>query len=365
MAFKTRVGACLGLALGVLAIAAGPAAAAGRQQVYTSTNAAAGNAVLAFERAGDGSLRPAGSFATGADGTGTGLGNAGAIASSRGGRFLYVVNAGSDNISTFAVRPHRLELVGKIGSRGEGPISVTAHGNLLYVLNAASGTVAGFKGARDGSLVPLSDSKRPILGSGPAEIRFSPDGNVLVVTDKNSNTIDTFAIGPNGRPDPAQSHPSVGEEPFGFDFDSRGHLIVSEAFGGAPDASAVSSYDVASSGALGVISPSVADHQTAACWIAISPDDRVVYTSNTGSGSISSYSLGHDGSLRLLEQVAASTGAGSAPADLTGSRNGRFLIVLLPGTSSVASYRVGGGGSLELVDQIGGVPGSATGLAAH
>jgi 6-phosphogluconolactonase len=365
MAFKTRVGLCLGLAFGVLAVAAGPAAAAGRQQVYTSTNAAAGNAVLAFERAGDGSLKPAGSFATGADGTGSGLGNQGAIAASRGGRFLYVVNAGSDNISTFAVRPHRLELVGRIGSRGDQPISLTTHGNLLYALNAASGTVAGFKGARDGSLTPLSDSKRPILGSGPAEILFSPDGNVLVVTDKDSNTIDTFAIGANGRPGPAQSNPSIGEEPFGFGFDKRGHLVVSEAFGGTPGASAVSSYDVGSSGGLGVISPSVADDQTAACWIAISPNGRVVYTSNTASGSISSYSLGHDGSLQLLEQVAASTGAGSAPTDLVTSRSGRFLTALLPGTDSVASFRVAGGGSLQLVDQIGGVPGSATGLATH
>src|SRR5262249_3993085 len=183
-------------------------------------------------------------------------------------------------------------------------------------------------------------SKRTIAGANSAEIRFSPDGDVLVVTNKDSNTIDTFAIGGDGRPGPAQSHPSVGQEPFGFGFDKRGHLIVSEAFGGTPDASAVSSYDVGSSGALDVISPSVADQQTAACWIAISPNARVVYTSNTGSGSISSCSLGRGGSLELLEQVAASTGAGSAPADLAGSRSGRFLFALLPGTDSVASYRV-------------------------
>jgi 6-phosphogluconolactonase (cycloisomerase 2 family) len=364
MGFKTRAAACLGLAFGVLAVAAGPAAAAGRHQVYTSTNAAAGNAVLAFERAGDGSLRPAGSFATGASGTGNGLGNQGAIASSRGGRFLYVVNAGSDTVSTFAVHPRRLELLGSTASRGEEPISLTTHGNLLYVLNAASGTVAGFTGARDGSLAPLSGSKRPIAGSGPAEVRFSPDGKVLVVTNKDTNTIDTFAIGPNGRPGPAQSHPSVGETPFGFDFDKRGHLIVSEAFGGAAGASALSSYAVGPGGALGVISPSVADHEAAACWIAISPNSRFAYTTNTGSGSISSYSIGDDGSLQLLEQVAASTGVASAPTDLAESRGGRVLIALLPGTDSVASYRVRAGGRLQLVDQVGGVPATATGLAA-
>ncbi len=62
------------ISLATAATAASPAFAASDPvgAVYTQTNAAAGNAVLAFDRASDGSLTPAGSYPTGDLGTGTG-----------------------------------------------------------------------------------------------------------------------------------------------------------------------------------------------------------------------------------------------------------------------------------------------------
>lgn len=47
--------------------------------VYVLTNSPAGNAVLVYGRGGDGSLTPAGSFATGGAGTGSGLGSQNAV----------------------------------------------------------------------------------------------------------------------------------------------------------------------------------------------------------------------------------------------------------------------------------------------
>jgi 6-phosphogluconolactonase len=363
---RTTIRAALSgaLALAALAAAAGPAAASGRSAVYTSTNSASGNQVLAFDRSGKGSLRPAGSFATGGNGTGAGLGSQGALALTRG-HFLYVVNAGSDSISTFSMRHGGLRLRGTVSSGGEQPISLTVHRGLLYVLNAGSGTITGFNGARDGELTALPGSSEPIAGSGPAQVEFSPDGDVLVVTNKDTNTIDTFTVGADGTPGPAQSQPSEGDTPFGFDFDKRDHLIVSEAFGGAAGASAVSSYSLDASGALSTISGSVPDNEAAACWIAITKNGRFAYTTNTGSGSISSYGIARDGSLELLEQLAAATGAGSGPTDLAQSASSRVLLALLPGSGSVAAYRVAGDGGLTPADQVGGVPASATGLAAR
>jgi 6-phosphogluconolactonase (cycloisomerase 2 family) len=339
--------------------------ATGKGAVYTSTNSAAGNEVLAFDRAGNGSLSPAGSFSTGGNGTGGGaggLGNQGALALK--GRFLYVVNAGSDSISTFVVRRGRPQLADTTPSGGDQPISLTVRRGLLYVLNAGSGTISGLSVNR-GGLTPLAGSTEPIGGAGPAQVQFSNGGEALVVTNKATNTIDTFAVGPDGLPGPAQSQPSEGDTPFGFDFDKRGHLIVSEAFGGAPGASAVSSYSLSPSGLLSTISASVPDHEAAACWIEITRNGRFAYTTNTGSGSISSYGIGQDGSLGLLEQVAAATGAGSSPTDLGQTASSRVLFALLPGTGSLAAYRVAGDGGLTAVDQIGGVPVSATGLVAR
>ncbi|MGH2983821.1 MAG: lactonase family protein [Solirubrobacterales bacterium] len=353
------------LALAALAAAAGPAAAAGKSNLYTSTNGASGNQVLAFDRAGDGSLNPAGTFATGGNGTGGGLGNQGALALTRAGRFLYVVNAGSDSISTFAVHRGRLHLQETTSSGGDQPVSLAVRRGLLYALNAGSGTISGLRVTHNGALTPLSGSTEPISGSDPAQVEFSNAGDVLVVTNKATNTIDTFTVDADGRPGPAQPQPSEGDTPFGFEFDRRGHLIVSEAFGGAPGASTVSSYSLSSGGLLSTISASVPDHEAAACWIAITKNGRFAYTTNTGSGSISSYTIAGDGSLGLLEQVAAATGAGSGPTDLAQSASSRVLLALLPGTGSVASYRVGGDGGLTPVDQVGGVPASATGLAAR
>ena len=362
---RTMKRAALGgaLAIAALAAAAGPASAAGRSAVYTESNSASGNRVLAFERAGNGSLTPDGSFAAGGVGTGSGLGSQGALALTRGGQYLYAVNAGSDSISAFAVTPHGLRLRGTTGSGGDQPISLTVRRGLLYALNGGDGTISGFRVANDGSLSPLAGSTTPIAGAGPAQVEFSPGGDVLVVTDKGTNTIDTFTVGSNGLPAAAVSHPSNGQTPFGFEFDKRGHLIVSEAFGGAPGASTLSSYSLGADGALTTISASIADNESAACWVAVTRNGRFAYTTNTGSGSISSYSVGHDGSLGLLAQVAAATGAGSAPTDL--AQSPRTLFALQPGTGSIGAYRVAGDGGLSPVDQAGGVPASAVGLAAR
>ncbi|HET6438560.1 MAG TPA: hypothetical protein VFG59_10895 [Anaeromyxobacter sp.] len=67
--------------------------------VFTMTDDAATNAVLAFARATDGSLTYSGSFPTGGAGSGGGeavLGSQGSVALSGNGRFLLAVNAGSD-----------------------------------------------------------------------------------------------------------------------------------------------------------------------------------------------------------------------------------------------------------------------------
>ena len=120
----------------VPAVGAAPAGA-GRGAVYTLTNQVAGNAVAIFSRARDGSLTPAGAAPTGGAGTGAGLGSQGALALDDGGRRLFAVNAGSNEISSFAVAPDGgLTLVDRVASGGVTPISLTVHRGLLYALNA-------------------------------------------------------------------------------------------------------------------------------------------------------------------------------------------------------------------------------------
>ena len=334
--------------------AAGPPRAAA---VYTLSNATAGNAVLAYDRAADGSLTAAGSFATGGTGTGGGLGNQGAVVLSDNGRFVFAVNAGSNDISALAVRPAGLELADTEPSGGTRPISLSAHGKLLYVLNAGSpANITGFRVKHDGKLEQLAGSTQPLSGPavGPAEVAFSPDGDTLVVTEKGTNQIDLFRVGKDGLAGAATTRASEGMTPFGFDFDKRGNLIVSEAFGGA--ASALSSYAVTGAG-LGTISASVAAAgQKAACWVVVSKNGRYAYTTNTATGTVSAYSIDRIGALTLVNAVAATVGG--SPIDASISGDGRFLYVLNGAMHTIDAFAIAPDGTLTPV------AGGATGLVA-
>ena len=182
-----------------------------------------------------------GTVATGGNGTGAGLGSQGALVLDDDR--LFAVNAGSNSLSLLHVgRRGKVRLADVDPSGGARPISVTVHGKFVYVLNAGdASTPANIRGflALWGQLVPLPGSTRPLSAAAPdpAQVEFSPNGRQLVVTEKATNMIVTYEVrrgyasGPNAQP-------SAGQTPFGFGFDRRGLLIVSEAFGGAPDASA-------------------------------------------------------------------------------------------------------------------------------
>jgi len=353
-----------GLAVVAFGAAAGTAAASPKA-VYTSTNSPAGNEVVAFDRSADGSLDPAGTFDTGGTGTGGGLSNQGAVTLSDDGRELYVVNAGSDQITAFDATPHGLRRTDVAGSGGDQPVSVTVHGRLLYVLNAGSDQITGFVIGRDGALTPLPGSTRSLSGSatGPAEVQFDPGGDLLAVTERATGKIDTYTVSRDGRPSAPDVQASAGQTPFGFSFTKRDRLIVSEAFGGAVGASAVSSYDVDRLGGISPISPSVPTGQTAACWIVVTGNGAFTYTTNTGSNNISGYRIAPDGSLSLLDGgVSATTGA--APTDLVLSDGSRHLFALNSGAGTVGAYRVQRDGGLAAVDVGGALPAGATGLAA-
>jgi 6-phosphogluconolactonase len=351
------------VALAALALAGSALAeSGGAGAVYTLTNSPFGNAVAVFDRAGDGTLTAAGTYATGGSGTGAGLGSQGAaILSADGGR-LYAVNAGSNTIAAFDVRPGGLVRQNVVSSGGTLPISLAIHGNLVYVVNAGgTPTISGFVVDKSG-LTPLDGSTRALSpgAAGPAQVSFTPDGGVLVVTEKASNSIDTFVVDADGYAGTPSIHPSVGATPFGFDFDNRGNLLVSDAGGAA------SSYAVSSTGDVSVITAPVLTHQAAPCWLVATKNGRYAYTANAGAGTISGFSVDH-GALTLLaaDGSSAGLGAGSHPLDEAVSENGQFLYVLVDGFHALAGFRIADDGSLTPAASAAGLPVGAIGLAAR
>jgi 6-phosphogluconolactonase (cycloisomerase 2 family) len=300
-----------------------------------------------------------------------GLGSQGALAIDDANRFLFAVNAGSNNISTFRITQQGLSLIGLTASNGINPISLTVKHNVLYVLNdggavGGSDSIAGFTVDENGHLVSIVSGLGLSAASvGPAEISFNTDGDLLVVTEKNTNNIDVFTVGDNGLASGPMIFSSTAQTPYGFAFGKRDELIVSDAMGGAPGAGAVSSYAASRDGMLRAITAMASDSQTAPCWIALTADGRFAYTTNTGSGSVSSYAVAFNGALVLLNAMAGDTGGGSAPVDEAISNDSRFLYVLTPGTSKVQGFAIALDGSLTAMPLSAGVQPSASGLVAR
>lgn len=354
------------LAMSLVVSSAGSAAAAQDDPgaVYFMTNSPGGNAVVAYHRSARGELTYADSYATGGAGSGAGLGSQGALTLTENGQWLLAVNAGSHDVSVFRVLPDTLQLAARTPSGGANPISVTAHGSLVYVLNAGGGgNISGLTLSAQGNLTPLAGSTQALGGAiGPAQVSFSPDGQQLVVTAKATSQILTFDVGQDGLASAPTAYPSAGATPFGFGFSKQNTLIVSEAFGGAANASAVSSYRLGE-GSLQTVSPSVATTQTAACWIAVTGNGKYAYATNAGSGSISGYAVGNDGSLTLADAQAGLTTGG--PLDAAFSVNSQFLYVLTGGgTPVVAAFQVGSDGSLTSLGEVS-IPAGSQGLAAR
>src|SRR5438105_10972490 len=256
----------------------------GWRAVYTLTNQVAGNAVAVFNRAADGTLSAAGTIATGGTGTGGSLGSQGAVALSDDGRRLFAVNAGSNDVSVFDVGPTGLSLASQTASGGTLPISLTAHGSLLYVLNAGgAGNISGFSVRATGGLTPIARSTQPLSGTnvGPAQVSFSPDGRRLVVTEKNTNLLDVYAVDANGAASGRASVASAGGTPFGFAFGPRDLLLVSEA--AAPGSA--SAYILGRGGDLQVVRGAVLTHQGAPC-AAVVANGRCFGVPATGRGAV-------------------------------------------------------------------------------
>ncbi len=350
------------------ALAAGPASTG---HVYVNNNTAGRNTVAGFNRHADGSLTqiPGSPFDAGGAGTGTPFGSAGGLQETADGRYLLATDPASNDISVLRIKPNgSLQLVAVTASNGAAPTSIAVHGSLVYVANGGAGgsNYTGFRLNAGGRLTPIADSAFSLPDNAlPGHVLISPDGRRLVGTRVGPNagpsSLDGFRIGADGRLTAAPGSPFTAQRigPFGSAFSPTDgdRLFVSNAHDG-PGAGSVSVYNVAADGGLTAINGSpFADNQTAACWVAISPDGKALFAVNTASGSISRYGIHAGGSLDLVGSTAFASPTGLRPFDAAVSPDGSFLYVVDAGAAKVSAFAVDGTSVSEIAGSPIAIPG--------
>ena len=131
-----RLGCVLTAAAATAVLFAGPAAAATSNEhgathaVFVQTDQTTGNHVASYREAPNGTLSLAGTYATGGNGGVLAtsvidhLASQGSVTYDQRHRLLYVVNAGSNTVSVFAVHGTALSLRQIVASGGSFPVSV-------------------------------------------------------------------------------------------------------------------------------------------------------------------------------------------------------------------------------------------------
>lgn len=312
------------------------------------------NSIVAFARNSKGILSYIAEYMTNGNGTGEKmidpLGSQGSVVLSQDGRFLFVVNAGNNSISSFYVCQDKLVLVDVVPSGGVFPNSLANFGNLLYVTNVGNSTnssnVTGFRVEPDGRLGKICGSTTSLSSSNaqPGCIVFDCWGQKLIVSEKATNNLSVFRVQGNGILCGPILNKSNGNVPFGSTILKNGILLVSEA---GPNA--LSSYGVGDHGVLNVISGSILNNQSATCWVCVDPTERYAYTSNAESGTITQYGIDRWGRLTMVESVPSTPQGVGGPLDSGIDMFGRNFYVLNGNGGSISVFEIGENGKLMLL----------------
>jgi 6-phosphogluconolactonase len=333
--------------------------------VYVQTNAAP-NEVIAFRRAADGSLDRIDSVATGGDGDDSPhLTSQGSVVLTGDGQHLLVTNAASDDISVFSVASDgSIELRERVRT-GAGPKSIAEHDGLVVVLNTGEPGLASFRLDAEGiTAVEGGSQTLDTSHADPAQVAFSPDGSMLVITERATDSIVTYQVTSEGTFGDSSTIASEGPTPYGFAFTSDGILVVTEAFRAEKGAAAASSYAI-EDGSLVVRTSSVGNGRSEICWAVITPDDRFAFTTNFADGAVSRFAIDPDGSLSLDDATAGISVDGMPglrDEDLTS--DGRFLYAIDADGGRIYGWSVEAEGALEPVGSWNDLPATVAGLAA-
>jgi len=119
------------------------------------------------------------------------------------GKFLFVANQVSSNISVFSISGTSLTKVsgspfttipaGTTTGTDPAAVAVSPSGNFLYVANQSANNVSAFSISSSGALTVLGQPPYDV-GVAPSGLGLTPSGGFLYVANSVSNTVSAFAI---------------------------------------------------------------------------------------------------------------------------------------------------------------------------
>lgn len=229
--------------------------------------------------------------------------------------------------------------------------------------------------------IPGSIRSLPNANSKPTQIEISPKSEAVLVADPDSNTITTFGLDERtGVPSMVlvhTAHPGSGsthmQSPWGLAFDTEGFVYSSEAAGSMPAASSVGVHKVSANDdevSIHSAATSLPTEQTLATDVAITKNGRYAFIANLGSDTISAVrarKVADDRiDLQLVDADGVSARTGLSPVALALTHNDRFLYSLNSGEGSIGIYQVSKrDGRLLARQQVYGLPSSASGLVSR
>lgn len=274
------------------------------------------------------------------------------------GKFLYIPNRGSGNISAFAINPLTGALTAVSGSpftSGTNTLALAANsaGTYLYATNPGTGsgaTLSGFAiNAATGALTSLAGSPYPAGTSqyGGAPI-IHPSQNLLYVNNLMDGTWYGYTINPTtGALTATPSSPyAVGAYTQGGVFNSSGQYFYIPYGDAVTDVGTLAVYAVDSmTGALSLSSSALLGGNSPVA-AKLHPSGNFLYVTNSSTGNLSAFSL--DSMSGAATAVSGSPYTLSTFPGFAGlHKSGKFLYVVdrggvppSPGPGSILGYSI-------------------------
>lgn len=266
------------------------------------------------------------------------------------GKFVYVANSDSNNISAFAIGSdgQLSPVAGQPLDDKASPLSLVVDptGSFLYSANSGSANVQGYSiDPTTGTLTVLTSSPFAAAGS-PSALVIDPLGGFLYVADGVSNNLSAYSIdAKSGSLTPLQGSPfAAGSGPSAIAIDPAGAFVYA-ANSVSADVSVFSR-----DSATGVLTP-VQDSPFSTgsgeeiSGMAVSPDGHTVYISNFGSSNVSALSVSATGKLTAV--TGSPFAVDAAPRQLQIDPGGQFAYVPILTACEVEIFSIGPNGALS------------------